>query len=235
MILKEKEQSNIIVSFTSFGNRIYSAHKAIDLMLSGDVLPKKVVFSVHKDDSDILEKSIIFKKYKSIIDFNISEIEYTSHLKYIYTFEKYDDPVLLIDDDIEYTINFLKMFYYEHKKHPDKILTTDTRIFSVPFEYNKTTYQWYTNWGGVLYPHPIKDEKLKEYALKYPKRDDEVLTVLSMKNNIERLVIDENRYNSRLSRCNRVNNEFVVKTQMHKTSRNSDDIKLIIDDILNNK
>lgn len=227
MILNSRHYSDIIVSLTSFKQRILYVHEALKYILNGDILPQKIILNVFKDDLHFLEESFIYKEFKNYVYFNIADIDYTSHLKYIYAFENFDSPILVIDDDVEYPENFIKMFDEESKKHKDNILALDTTRFDAAFSYKNVIYNWIRHWSGVLYQNPPKEEKLKKYALEFPRKDDELMTLYCLSKNQYKFIIDENRYTRSLKNYGRIENEFISNMQLRNTfNKNSDNITI---------
>ena len=119
-----KEQyggSQIIVSLTTHGKRIYDVHAAIESIMQGSVKPNKIVLWISEDYRNTILPLTLQKQQKRGL-----EIEYCkdirSYTKLIYALKKYPDAsIVTIDDDIIYPHDLLEHLVNAHIESPDCI------------------------------------------------------------------------------------------------------------------
>lgn len=119
-----KEQygdSQIIVSLTTHGKRIYDVHAAIESIMQGSVKPNKIVLWISEDyRNTILPLTLQKQKSRGL------EIKYCkdirSYTKLIYALKMYPDAsIVTIDDDIIYPHDLLEHLVNAHTESPDCI------------------------------------------------------------------------------------------------------------------
>ncbi|WP_405304189.1 glycosyltransferase family 2 protein [Methanobrevibacter sp.] len=168
-ITETKRDTQLIVSLTSFPQRMYELHYTLYSLLNQDLKPDKVILWLAEDqfpngEDDIPENVLNLKKNGLSIEWcdNIS-----SYKKLIPSLEEYpDDIIVTADDDLFYPTNWLKTLYDEHIKYPDLIIAH--RIRKIHFnDYLMSEYgEWdlsfdeeppsflnfSTNGAGTLFP-----------------------------------------------------------------------------------
>lgn len=186
------DDDGIIVSLTSFPQRMYELHYALYSLLTQSVKPSKVILWLAKEEfphleADLPEQVLKFKN-------NGLQIEWCNNIysykKLVPTLKKYPNNVIVTcDDDVFYEHNWLEILLNAHIKNPDciichrahKIKYNDNVILSyrkwVKKVYNKTPSfdNFFTGVGGVLYPPNCfyKDILKEDIFLKLaPKADD---------------------------------------------------------------
>lgn len=155
----------MIVSLTSYGERIAELKYTLYSLITQTVLPEKIVVFVSEDDFDTLPADMhFFEKYA--VFFCIYE-NLKSYTKLIPALRQYPDKIIVTaDDDIFYKQNWLKKLYNDHLKHPDEIIchqvykikTAGNKI--APYNrwehnvkvYNDSRKNFLMGVGGVLYP-----------------------------------------------------------------------------------
>lgn len=119
-----KEQygdSQIIVSLTTHGKRIYDVHATIESIMQGSVKPNKIVLWISEDyRNTILPLTLQKQKNRGL------EIKYCkdirSYTKLIYALKMYPDAsIVTIDDDIIYPHDLLEHLVNAHTESPDCI------------------------------------------------------------------------------------------------------------------
>lgn len=119
-----KEQygdSQIIVSLTTHGKRIYDVHATIESIMQGSVKPNKIVLWISEDyRNTILPLTLQKQKNRGL------EIKYCkdirSYTKLIYALKMYPDAsIVTIDDDIIYPHDLLEHLVNAHLESPDCI------------------------------------------------------------------------------------------------------------------
>ena len=113
-----KEQygdSQIIVSLTTHGKRIYDVHATIESIMQGSVRPNRIILWISEDYRNTILPLTLQKQQKRGL-----EIEYCkdirSYTKLIYALKKYPDAsIVTIDDDIIYPHDLLEHLVNAHR------------------------------------------------------------------------------------------------------------------------
>ena len=180
--VKKNPETKLLVSLTSYKERIETLPKVFDALLAQTKKPDKIVLTIFKDDTKYLTDKV--KNYFNIkkVDLLIADKNLKPHLKYFYTMQKYRDyAIVTVDDDIIYSKDTLESLYNSFKKNPEVVsarrvhrIKKDANGKILP--YKKWTYEcktiqtpsnelFATGVGGVLYPPDIlkiSDENLPE-------------------------------------------------------------------------
>lgn len=179
------DKSKIIVSLTTFPERIHTVWITVASLLNQDMKPRKVILWLAEEQfpDKRLPYSLVRLKRRGL------EIKFCDdlkpHKKYFYTIQENPEAIVVTaDDDILYPENHLKELYDGHKKNPDCIVCT----WAHTIECNKTGFANYCEWentieqtpsykilpigcNGVLYPpsslslEVFNKDKLKELSL----------------------------------------------------------------------
>ncbi|MFZ1980133.1 MAG: glycosyltransferase domain-containing protein, partial [Smithella sp.] len=192
-VTKEKRNPRLIVSITSFGQRMYDVHFALYSLLNQTLKPDEIILWLgekefpHKEGN--LPQSVLSLKNNGLtIKWCKDMGPYT---KLIPALKEYpDDIIVTADDDIYYPRKFLELLYGAYLKEPQYIHCH--RVHKITFDKNKNI-QKYSKWirqasniesslcnfltgaGGVLYPPNslYKDVLNEELFLKLsPTADD---------------------------------------------------------------
>lgn len=178
--ITKQRQKPLVVSLTSFGERIDKVHLAIKSMFNQSCKPDKIILWLGKDEfqngvddlpetlSNLLDKGLVIEFCEDI----------ESHTKYYYAFKKHqNDLVVTIDDDLIYPKNMLQILIKYHRKFPNSVIAN--RVRELKFtngninEYRSWKINEYENSspsmkllatgvGGVLYqPHYFTNEVFK--------------------------------------------------------------------------
>ena len=182
---KSTDQKQIIVSLTSFPQAIPYAVQAIRSILTGSLLPDKIVLylDTQKFPEGILPQELEALKAKCpIFEVKFDEAEIRSYKKLIPALRDFpNDIIVTIDDDIQYHPDMLSRLIQIHKQAPDAIIAHRVRKVQLNSPYRTwRKYKWYdfifrrlhfdrhamqTGVGGVLYPPHSLDEKMLDSTL----------------------------------------------------------------------
>lgn len=200
----KKRTPKLIVSLTSFPERMYDIHYCLFSLLTQSVKPDKIILWLGQDEFLNKEKDLP-KEVLRLKDFGLS-IEFTkdikSYTKLLPALEKYpNDLIVTADDDIFYPQKWLEKLYGEYLK--DNTCVMCHRAHKIKFDVNGQILP-YKNWeqeikdnsasflnfltgvGGVLYPpnsfyKDISDEK--KFNTLTPNADDIWLWSMLVLNN----------------------------------------------------
>lgn len=204
---------NIIVSLTSFGERVKIVPRVIYTLANQTLRPYKIILWLDKDEytENNLPNSLrIIKK-----NINFLEVKYCdnikSHKKYFYTMKEYPEYIVVTaDDDVFYPTDWLESLYNCHKVHKNSICCINAHL--ITYDANKNI-QSYKKWihlteeigpslllcpigvGGVLYPPSLlhTDVFNKKFIIKNCiNADDLWLKIMSLIRGVS--VVKVNKY-----------------------------------------
>lgn len=215
-IEKRKRKPKLIVSLTSYPERMYDIHYCLYSLLNQDLKPDKVILWLAKEEFpegelDIPKEVLKLKNNGLTIKFceNIK-----SYKKSIPTLKEYPDDILVTaDDDIYYPKDWLKNLYEEHKKHPKCVIGLRSRRMQLNNDDKFIDYnQWkianeekeasYLNFmtgsGGILYPPNCfyKDVLKKDIFLDISEIGDDLWLWAMAVLNKTKYKVPSKRYNS---------------------------------------
>ena len=166
----KKRSPRLIVSLTSFPERIPYLCYTIYSLLNQSLLPDEVVLWLAEEqfpnkEKDLPEKLLNLKKNGLKIKW-CKDIK--SYKKLIPSFVEYpQDIIVTADDDIFYTKDWLKRLYDAYLKNPEYIhchrarrICFDSENKILPYEHwqiqketkNRSYLNFFTGGGGILYP-----------------------------------------------------------------------------------
>lgn len=175
-----KDRQQIIVSLTSFPAAIPYAVQAIRSVLSGTMLPDKIVLYLDTQkfpDGKLPAGLEALKAESSLLDVRFDPAEIRSYKKLLPALRDFpEDVIVTIDDDICYRPDMLYRLVRLHKRLPDAIIAHRVRRIRPGMPYSEwRKYKWYdfvfkrihysrlamqTGVGGVLYPPHSLDETM---------------------------------------------------------------------------
>ena len=178
------DNSNVIVSLTSYPARIGTVHLTVKTLLNQTIRPKAVILWLAKDqfsgEENDLPKSLLKLKDKGLTIRFCDDLR--PHKKYYYVMQENPDAyVITADDDILYPENLIELLMSTSKKYPGSVVCTWAHEI-VPDE-NGDVYsadKWLysregtepsytlipTGVGGVLYPpHCLSEEVFNKAAI----------------------------------------------------------------------
>lgn len=202
------EGSNIIVSLTSFPERMNEVHYALYSLLTQTFKPEKVILWLAEEQFPNREKDIpqeVLKLQKNGLEIDWCE-DIKSYKKLIPSLEKYPDKIIITtDDDIFYEKDLIERLVEAHKNNPNNIICHRAHKIKLsngkfaPYKKWKKKYNGYkpsflnffTGVGGVLYPvnSLYKDITNRELFTKLaPKADDIWFWAMAVLNNTKIVV-----------------------------------------------
>lgn len=147
---KERKDSEIIVSFTSFPGRINKVWMVVECLKRQTLKPHKIILWLSKEQFPYYKTipESLRRREDNLFSIEIVEGDIRSHKKYYYTLKsKCGNLVTLVDDDIIYPLDMLEKLYSEHLRHPSSIIC---RYGYIRTYNNKLELQKYINWKEVL-------------------------------------------------------------------------------------
>lgn len=187
------KEHGIIVSLTTFSDRISKVWITIATIMNQTYKPKKIILWLAKEQfprEEELPKTLLRLKKRGL------EIRFCDdlkpHKKYFYTMKEYpEECVVTIDDDVLYPEDHLEQLWKTHLKHPAEVCCQ----YAHKITYDESgQIALYENWescfgehtkpslqimpvgcGGVLYPpHVLSEELFKKENIRKlcPMMDD---------------------------------------------------------------
>ena len=121
-----KNQGRIIVSLTSFPNRISRIWLVIETILRQTKKPDKIILWLSKEQFSSLEDlpKKLLKQINRGLEIEFVDDDIKSHKKYYYTLLKHpNDFMLTIDDDIFYRSTMINDLYNYSKLFPNAVIS----------------------------------------------------------------------------------------------------------------
>ncbi len=193
----------IVISLTSFPERIPTIHYCISSLLTQTYKPDRIILWLANEqfpeqEASLPEKLLRLKEYGLEIKF-CDDIR--SHKKYYYAMQEEKNACIVIfDDDIPYPENALELLIGLHKKYPEAICCNRAHLMKIENGVISDYSEWEFNYsgskeidmllcptgvGGVLYPPESLDENVfcKEDILKLCLYADDLwLKVMGLRN-----------------------------------------------------
>lgn len=200
----EQRKEKIIVSLTTHGDRIHSAHLAIESIARQTVKPDVMVLWLAEDKFSDHALPINIKQ-QQLRGLSVKYCKDTrSYKKFIYTLKEYpDDIIITVDDDCIYPIDMIERLVNAYQKYPNAICCNLARQMTLGsdnrfLKYNEWKYCVGANEpsfnvlpigvGGVLYfPGCFDAEVFNEKIFNElcPYADDIWFKVMAVKNNVK--------------------------------------------------
>lgn len=165
-----KQEYDVIVSMTSHGSRLHGndIYNVLKRLLEQDTSVRyHVVLTLFILDYKSLDEKLVQFCKDNEIEIIVSEYDYKSNLKYIFTMQKYCDlPVITVDDDMLYKRDMIQTLYDEYKNNRMMIHASRGRKILFNSSGQPMSYSSWelcgkndigidimaTGCGGVLYP-----------------------------------------------------------------------------------
>lgn len=161
-------EHEVIVSLTTFGNRINNVHLAIESIMQGSILPNRIILWLAKDEfHDLaLPRSILLQQKRGLEICFCDDLK--SYKKLIPTLSQHPNAIIItIDDDVMYDYDVLERLLNKHHTAPTAIcscrmhrITLDSA--GMPKSYlewdgeindeKKSRLNFPTGVGSILYP-----------------------------------------------------------------------------------
>ncbi|MEI0796108.1 hypothetical protein R4L75_09220 [Brachyspira pilosicoli] len=214
-IIEEKRKEKLIVSLTTFPQRIYDIDVVLFSLLNQTIKPDKIILWLSVEEFPNLEDSVPLH-ILNMRKFGI-EIEFCNNLysynKLIHSLKKYpNDIIVTADDDIYYEYDWLEKLYNAYLENPNYIhchrahkIKFDKKGNILPYNewesqiYSDNTELSYINFftgvGGILYKYNLlyKDVLNEKLFMKLsPKNDDIWFWTMAVLNNTKINVVKHN-------------------------------------------
>ncbi len=169
-LMKSKDRGNsLIVSLTTFPDRIDQVHLVIEAMLRQTIQPDGIILWLSKTEFSVdylIPQSLKRLEQRGLMIKWLEE-NLKPHKKYFYAFQEYpNSDIITVDDDEYYPVNLIENFVKYHQIYPETIIATRAR--KLRFENGKiANYNSFENisafhkpdndliaigCGGVFYP-----------------------------------------------------------------------------------
>lgn len=166
---KTENKPLIIISLTSFPNRIPKVWVVIESLMRQSFKPDKIILHLSKEqipDKELLPNSLL-NLCKRGLEIEFHDEDLRSHKKYYYSFLKYSKEIVItVDDDIIYPKNTIQELVVAHKSHPGCVIARYAHHIKIqdniiqPYnEWNENKYSKNPNFrfffgsgGGTLFP-----------------------------------------------------------------------------------
>lgn len=211
--MKQKQtlskQDKVIVSLTSFPQRIDKVWMVIETIFRQTVKPDKIVLTLSElqfKDKKIPEK--LLEQTQRGLEIIWTKDDIRSHKKYYYVMQKYPNAIIItVDDDILYEENLIKMLLDYNQTYPDCIICnwgsikkgSDYKHWkNLLFQFKLPSYDvLQIGVGGVLYPSNSLHKEVfkKEIFLEIcPLADDIWLNAMAIINDTKIVKTDYSFY-----------------------------------------
>ena len=210
-IIDKKQKQELIVSLTSYPDRMYDIHYTIYSLFKQSLKPNKIILWLGEDqfpnrDKDLPKKVLEFIKHGLIIKY-VKDLR--SYTKLIPTLKEYpNDLIVTADDDIFYPKDWLENLYNCWKENNDCVICHRAHRIKINgnklYPYNewkqevieeKSSYlNFFTGVGGVLYHSNIfyKDILNEELFMELtPQNDDIWFWAMAVLNDKKIKIVDE--------------------------------------------
>ena len=144
-----KNQTDIIVSLTSFPARIDDVWQVVECLLRQTCAPKKILLWLSKDQfptEDLVPKSLT-RLVGDVFNIRFVSGDLRSHKKHYYVSKEYPDAlILLVDDDIYYPTDMIEQLLFAYEQNTDSVVCRYGSI--VKFDENGEILP-YVKWKNV--------------------------------------------------------------------------------------
>jgi len=163
--------TEVIVTLTSYGRRIFDVYLAIESIMQGSIKPNRLILWLEDGMKDKILPITLQRQMKRGL-----EVKYTndikSYKKLVPSLKLYPEATLItIDDDVIYNFDLVENLINSHKETPDCIIAS--RVHRIKNNKKNGTLAPYNEWyfgngthkadkfnfatgvGGILYPPPL--------------------------------------------------------------------------------
>ncbi|MBD5536380.1 MAG: hypothetical protein HDQ99_12125 [Lachnospiraceae bacterium] len=206
-ITDAKYAEKIVVSLTSFPERIETVSETIKTLLMQTQKPNRIILWLGEEKFQHKEKDlpqILLKMQKYGLEIKWCH-DIRSFTKLIPTLELCPDAIVITaDDDLCYRRHWLKFLYKEYLKHPNMVCAHRVTKFYLENGSYEAVGGGYDTWpeatylhkltgvGGVLYPPHILNERVFEidvFMQLCPTNDDIWFWLMAVLNNVKICVL----------------------------------------------
>ena len=230
---------HIVISFTSYKERLSLCHLMVDSLLKNTIKPYKICLTVYSDDVSYISNELKEFIYNGIVELIVADKNLRPHLKYFYAMKKYRKyPIITVDDDCIFREDFIESLINSYKKYPNCV--SARRVHKKTYDHNTGTIKNYEHWirhftqillpstdivatgvGGVLYPPNIlniTDDNLED-IYKYITVDDIYLHYLELKLNVPIVYVPNKKNHPDIIEGSQ---ETALFTNINKANENDD-------------
>ena len=183
------EHNNIIVSLTSYKERLNIVHHSIQSIMDQSLKPDCVVLYLSESKKEVQKYTDLLKLQDHGLRIIFDCPNILGHKKYFWAMQDFDNSVIItIDDDVIYPRYCIESLFRMHRRYPYSVVAR--RVNNITYQdghllpYNQWHYNYRsffsrplnsllaTGVGGVLYPPHIFSQitydlsLIKDYALK---------------------------------------------------------------------
>lgn len=122
---KNNLNKNLIISFTSFPQRINKVYQVVESISRQTILPDKIILYLSEDQFKTFNDIPLNlrNRISDIFQIKLVKGDLRSYKKFFYSFKDYpNDLVLLIDDDIYYPTDMIEVMLKTFLNHPNSII-----------------------------------------------------------------------------------------------------------------
>lgn len=204
----------IVISFTSYPQRIGTIHRVLDTIIKQTVLPDRIILYLSSSEFEETDELPDFSKYEKYgFDIRWNEENLRSHKKWFYSFQEFrEDIVITIDDDILYNNDMIEKLLQYHQQFPKCVIARNGHLITCSEKGLIAPYDDWCNWcakyvgsprmdmeavgnGGVLYvPSLFESTELFRkdvFMNKCPYADDLWLKIMEIYNDIPTVLAEK--------------------------------------------
>ncbi len=204
----------IIISLTSYPQRMSTINLVIDRLIQQTVKADKIILylsSKEFDDKKYIENKL--EKYaKNGFEIRWVDENLRSYKKFFYAIQEYpSDIIITVDDDAIYSNKMIEELLFYHDLYPRAVIARRTHLMTFLEDRTVAPYnEWYhkcpiyvgvprmdlvaTGLGGVLYPPAIFDCEVLNKAVfmkESPYADDLWLKIMELRRNVPTVLAKE--------------------------------------------
>lgn len=191
--LSDRPRANLVVSLTSYGDRLKTCHLAIKSILDQELVPSRVVLWLDDETNGIRLPEELTGLVPLGVEIRRGCNNLRGHKKYFYAMREFGNlPIITIDDDVLYDRDVISTLVALHYKFPEAVVARRAHRIMASGSHLLPYHEWgyefrencphpraslmATGVGGVLYPpYFADDDLLNEDAIKaYALRADDI-------------------------------------------------------------
>lgn len=120
-ISKTKRSQQLIVSLTSFGERVHDVYLTIESLLQQSIQPDRIILWLNEPLSLDFLPALLERQKRRGLEVEVVS-DYRSYDKLIHALKAYPEATIVtVDDDVIYPFDFLEHLYYAHLQEPQTI------------------------------------------------------------------------------------------------------------------
>lgn len=151
-LAQHDNDTKVIVSLTSFPQRLETLDICLKSLLRQTVQPDKIIVTFGDDVQEKMIPPRLKKMQKYGIEFKFYEENLKPHKKYFYTMQDYKESIIItVDDDSIYPMTTLQELITSYKKYPNSI--SARRVHKIRFDK-----------GGKIAPYSMWEKETKVYT-----------------------------------------------------------------------